>query len=148
MKIKLIITILAITTLFISEVKAQEEANKISLGTHFMQFQGDLGLGINMTSPYFFNKKMAARIRANTGVFDDNLQLGLTYTLGWVEDMIRLNLEAGVNYPVSRSNSQSTKGGYGLLGFDFFVKKTCSYFIEIGGMGGGALTNAGVRIGL
>ena len=36
------------------------------------------------------------------------------------------------------SNNDFVMGGYGLLGFEFFVSKGFNYYIEIGGAGTGA----------
>lgn len=136
---------------------AQEENSfnsNIGLGFHLIQIQQDFGLGINLTSPHFAKNKIAFRMRGNlmwNQHLDDtnndtwtpysSLSLGVIGVGGEIDDFIRLYGEGGllVLFPSSQFSSESSVfGGYGLLGFEFFMNDASNYFIEIGGTGTGA----------
>lgn len=131
------------------------------LGFHIKQNQRDLGLGVNLTSPYFAKKQVALRVRANL-MFNEHLKnpntttwtpyssisLGILGVAGEIGEFIRLYGEGGVIMllPSSKFSSKSTVfGGYGLFGFEFFMHKSSNYFIEIGGVGTGATADKIVR---
>ncbi|WP_439132332.1 hypothetical protein [Polaribacter sp.] len=124
------------------------------LGFHLKQNQRDFGLGVNFTSPFFAQKQVALRVRANL-LFNEHLKnvntttwtpyssmsLGVLGVAGNIGEFIRLYGEGGVTMllPSNKFSSESTVfGGYGLFGFEFFMDKSSNYFIEIGGVGTGA----------
>ena len=143
---------------FASTTYAQE--NRIStdfgLGFQLNQYQNDFGMGINLTSPYFVYDHLAVRARANL-MFNEHLQdqnitwtpysnitLGLIGTSGYVGDFMRLYGEGGVIMILPSSTFSSGDpefGGYGLFGFEFYMSPITNYFIEIGGVGTGAVAD-------
>ncbi len=139
----------------INTMKAQETPihRGLGLGFQLSQYQRDFGVGLNFTSPYFAKEKIAVRLKGNL-MFNENVQnsitkwtpytnisVGLFGATGKVGEFIRLYGEGGV-IGLIPSNEFSSKqfefGGYGLFGFEFFMNKSCNYFIEIGGVGTGA----------
>ena len=138
---------------------AQEKPlnSKMALGFHLNQNQQDFGFGLQATSPYFANQKVAVRLRGslmwNQHVNNDNLtvwspysnvSLGVVGVGGEIADFIRLYGEGGVVllFPNSDFSSNSSQlGGYGLFGFEFYMSSNNSYFIEIGGIGTGAVAD-------
>lgn len=139
----------------IHTIKAQEKAINKGLGFGFQlsQFQRDFGVGLNITSPYFAKEKIAVRLKGNL-MYNENVQksvttwtpytnlsLGLVGVSGKIGEYIRLYGEGGILGLIPSDKFSSNKfeiGGYGLFGFEFFMKKNCNYFIEIGGVGTGA----------
>lgn len=139
----------------IGALNAQEEkmGTGFGMGVQLSQYQNDMGLGLNMTSPYFVNNKIAIRLRGNF-MFNEhvvngettwepyyNLSLGLIGVAGKVGDLIRLYGEGLVVclFPSEEFSSEDfVFGGYGLFGFEFYMSEKSNYFIEIGGVGTGA----------
>ncbi|WP_323757102.1 hypothetical protein [Roseivirga sp.] len=134
--------------------ETEEINSNWGLGFHIKQNQQDFGLGVNMTSPYFAQKKVALRVRANL-LFNEHINntnittwtpyssmsLGIIGVAGKIGEFIRLYSEGGLTLllPSSEFSSESTVlGGYGLFGFEFFMHQSANYFIEIGGVGTGA----------
>lgn len=130
--------------------------NGFGFGAQIVQYQNDFGIGINVVTPYFAQERIALRLRSNLmynqniiGTTESwvpyaNLSLGLIGVGGYVHDRIRLYGEGGVIsiFPSSDLTSDNLLlGGYGLFGFEFFFNDSGSYFIEIGGMGGGAVAD-------
>ena len=128
-----------------------------STGLQLNHHQQDLGAGLSLTSPYFTNAKMAVRIRGNI-MFHEHIDggestwsvypsvtAGLIGVAGSIQDFIRLYGEGGVTglFPSSAfSDDDFVFGGYGLFGFEFYMKENNNYFIEIGGIGTGARSSA------
>ncbi len=128
----------------------------VGLGYQLIQFQRDFGLGLNFTSPYFAKDRIAVRIRGNL-MFNENVQdqittwtpysnasLGLIGVGGMIGDHVRLYGEGGIVglFPSSDFSSERFEfGGYGLFGFEFFMNRASNYFIEIGGIGSGAIAD-------
>jgi hypothetical protein len=141
-------------------VSAQEVVrfnSNMGLGFHLIQNQRDFGLGVNLTSPYFANDKVAIRARGNfmwyqhldntttttttTWTPYSNLSLGIIGVGGEIGGFVRLYGEGGllVLLPSNEFSSESSVlGGYGLFGVEFFMNNASNYLIEIGGIGTGA----------
>lgn len=141
-----------------SRFQAQETQinNGIGFGFQLVQYQKDFGCGLNIVSPYFAGKNMAIRLKGNlmynenivdsatTWMTYSNLSLGLVGVGGYVTPNIRLYGEGGmvVIFPSSKFSSEDyVFGGYGLFGFEFFFSQGGNYFIEIGGIGTGAVAD-------
>ncbi len=132
-------------------------STKMALGFHLKQNQHDFGIGLNITSPYFASQRVAVRLKGNlmwnqylnnddVTVWSpySNLSLGVVGVGGELADFIRLYGEGGVVllFPSDEFSTQNTRfGGYGLFGFEFFMAHNNSYFIEIGGIGTGAVAD-------
>mgnify|MGYP000448132265 CR=1 FL=1 len=131
--------------------------DKLAIGLQLTQHQNDFGLGLNLSSPYFANKKMTIRLRGNmvwnqhasgpnetTWSPYSNFSFGLATISGNLGDQIRVYGEGGAIalFPSTQFSNESVHfGGYGLFGFEFFMYKHDNYFIEIGGVGTGATAN-------
>lgn len=137
-------------------VKAQEvpQKNAVQLGFTIGQIQQDFGIGLNITSPYFFTQKVAFRVRGNF-VFNEhldqnaqftwtpysNMTIGVVGVGGSIGNGVNLYGEGGflLLFPnTDFSSTTSESGGYGLLGFEFIPNHVARYYIEIGGAGSGA----------
>ena len=73
-----------------------------------------------------------------------NASLGLIGVGGMIGDHVRLYGEGGIVglFPSSDFSSERFEfGGYGLFGFEFFMNRASNYFIEIGGIGSGAIAD-------
>lgn len=73
-----------------------------------------------------------------------NITLGVVANAGKVGEHIRLYVEGGVIFifPSSEFSSETSEiGGYGLFGFEFFMAQKHAYYIELGGMGTGAVAD-------
>lgn len=139
----------------VATVNAQQvnSRNGVGAGLQINQYQQDFGAGLNLTSPYVANDKLAFRLRGNI-LFHEHVQgnettwtpyvntsAGLIAVSGAAGDAIRLYSEGGVVglFPSSKFSSEDfVFGGYGLFGFEFFISDSNNYFIEIGGIGTGA----------
>ena len=124
----------------------------VGFGFQLNQYQKDFGAGVNVTSPYFANRRVAVRLRGNL-LFHEypldgsttwtpyaNGSLGFIGVVGYVGN-IRLYSEGGLIglFPSDKfASDHSTFGGYGLFGFEFFFRRNGNYFLEIGGVGTGA----------
>lgn len=137
------------------QLQAQERLNKnFGIGGQVGQHQKDFGIGINLTSSYFVNEKMAVRLRGNlvwnehinsssetTWSSYSNFSLGFVQSVGEINNFVRIYGEGGaiMLFPSTRFSSKSIQfGGYGLFGFEFFFDKHLNYFFEAGGVGTGA----------
>ena len=110
-------------------------------------------MGLNVTSPYFLQQKMAVRVKGNL-MFHEHVQdqetvwtpysnasVGLAGTSGIMHGFLRLYGEGGIIglFPNSDFSSEDfVFGGYGLFGFEFYMNRHSNYFIELGGIGTGA----------
>lgn len=125
----------------------------LSAGFQVSQYQQDFGVGLNLTSPYLANGKFAIRLRGhlmyNEHVEDNettwtpyaNATLGLIGGSGPVGGFARLYGEGGLIglFPSDDFSSEDfVFGGYGLFGFEFFMSRANSFFLEVGGVGTGA----------
>jgi len=75
MKRSSVLTVALLIIVFASHVQAQDEAMNTGYGFGFqiLQFQRDFGLGLNITSSYFWHDKIAVRLRGNL-MFNENVQ--------------------------------------------------------------------------
>jgi hypothetical protein len=131
--------------------------NGVGLGMQINQYHNDFGIGLHVTSPYFAGKSIAVRVRGNL-MFNEhikndsltvwtpysNMSIGLIGVGGMIGDFVRLYGEGGTVclFPSNEFSTASVIfGGYGLFGFEFFMQKYMNYFIEIGGIGTGAVAD-------
>lgn len=151
-RLKLIISTLVVIS---TSINAQQFNNGLGLGFQINQYQSDFGIGLNATSPNFFYDRMAFRVRSNimwnehlnksletTWTPYANVSVGMVGVGGYIGEHIRLYGEGGVLCILPSQNFSSEPsiiGGYGLFGFEFFMTNGYNYFIEIGGVGSGAV---------
>lgn len=131
--------------------------NHIALGININNFGQDFGLGLNITSPRFFSGHAAIRVSENyqwLNHLDKNgnhtwtgyhmLRIGTVGINAALNNAIRLYGEGGVSVLLA-NNTISTEstviGGYGLFGFEFLMEGNIAYFIELGGIGTGAVAD-------
>lgn len=155
---RLLITLLF--SLFTISVFAQEQDTintGFGFGFHLNQFQRDFGMGINVTSPFFADDKLAFRVQGNilwlqhpdpegisTWTDYNNITFGLVTVSGVIKNFVRLYSEGGLLllFPSEDFSSEKIElGGYGFFGFEFFTDKRSNYFLEIGGMGTSAIAD-------
>jgi hypothetical protein len=77
-----------------------------------------------------------------------NVSLGMVGVAGIIGDFIRLYGEGGMIalFPSDNFSSESVVfGGYGVFGFEFYFYQGGNYFIEIGGIGTGAIADKAVN---
>ncbi len=132
--------------------------DKISIGFQLVKLQNEFGFGIHLLTPEFKNLRLNAKINLNWLNHVDNQtnqtwteflnnQVGINYHSS-ITNRINLYSEGGVVF-IFPNNSFSDEtisfGGYGLFGFEFFftenTRRNPSYFIELGGIGTGAVAN-------
>lgn len=125
----------------------------LGFGMQINQYQKDFGVGLQLTSPFFANQKVAFRIRGNFMFHEHLMSEEYTWTpygnttIGVVvmalnkHPHLRLYSEGGMialfpNADFSAETFQT--GGYGLFGFEFLAHPNWGYFFEAGGVGTGA----------
>ena len=144
-----------------TQEKLPDRANNFSYGFHLLNYQQDFGIGLQLTSPYIARGWLAFRGRANYQ-FNQHLndvnettwsgfgsyQLGVVGVAGMAGGFARFYAEGGVillTPPASISSNSVEVGGYGVFGFEFFMSTSpnvpVSYFIELGGIGVGAIAD-------
>jgi hypothetical protein len=153
---KKIILVLTTILLSISQVIYAQEKKHFSVGVNINQVQNDFGLGLHTTSPYFANNSVAVKLGANIQWLQHidknetiwspyyNIQLGFRSRHPIIKDRLSVYAEGGtvLLFPNAIfSNKRTIFGGYGLLGLEFSANKKIGYFIELGGMGTGALAD-------
>lgn len=154
---KTIVVSLAFFIGFSSQVKAQENLNTgLGFGMQLVEYQDDFGIGLNLSSPYFVHDRIGIRLKSNLmyhqAVIDGsttwapygNVSLGFIGVGGNVSERIRLYGEGGFIAILPSnliSNADIETGGYGVFGFEFFFSHFGNYFIELGGMGSGAVAD-------
>ena len=160
MKTKLIIiasAFLSLAGFAQQEVKARSRGNELALGYCLNQFGKDFGIGVSATSP-FIKKMLAFKISENYQWHEyyngdvtiwqpyHNVKIGVLSVGTTICDQIKLYGEGGTSIIVldkKLSDSPVTIGGYGVFGFEFFMDKIdqagMSYYIELGGIGTGAV---------
>jgi hypothetical protein len=126
------------------------------IGFHIQQYQRDFGIGLQFTSPFFLKKYVAVRLRASYAWHEHatafntlwtpypQLALGVVGVGGMIGRRIRLYGEGGgiVLFPAEEFSKESTYlGGYGHFGFEFFMTRDFNYYIELGGVGTGAIAD-------
>ena len=136
----------------IEEAPKSDRANHVAFGYQVNNFAHDFGYGIGLTSPYFAMKALAIRascnfqwfnyIDQNTGKYTmapyENIKVGLVSSSFILDKGARLYGEIGTAILICPNDITSTNisgGGYGLFGFEFFISRGFSYFIELGGVG-------------
>lgn len=152
-----LISLLSVGLIAIHSSAAQENSvsSKLGFGMQLGQYQDDFGIGLHLTSPYFLHNNIALRVRGNimwnehpgsdnkiTWSSYSNLSFGLIGVAGRIKDFARLYSEGGIIFLYPSSNFSTANyeiGGYGLFGFEFFFDPKMNYFIEIGGVGTGAI---------
>lgn len=127
--------------------------NSVGMGFHLNQYQQDFGMGLQLTSPYFLQKRLAVRNRFNVMFHDHRIpggskwtpyvsnSIGFVNTAAVVKDFLRLYGEGGFLFlfPADDFSAKDVQfGGYGLFGFEFNFGGGAAYFIELGGIGTGA----------
>ena len=156
MKKFILITLLFFFLPGITHAQENSISNKFGIGFQLAQYQKDFGFGLNITSPYFAKNKFALRTRINL-MYNQNTQnnetawspysnvsLGLVGVSGKIGKSIRLYGEGGFIglFPSKEFSSDNfLLGGYGLFGFEFYMSSNNNYFIEIGGIGTGAIAD-------
>lgn len=127
--------------------------NGFGFGIQLNEYQSDFGLGLNVSSPFFANERMAFRLRGNL-MFNEHIQdevtvmspysnvsIGVVGASGKVGNYIKIYGEGGILmlFPSSEfSSEQFVSGGYGLLGVELFMSRYSDFFIEFGSAGTGA----------
>lgn len=150
------IFLLMMMTAALAKAQEQKFNNRMGIGVQVVQYQNDFGIGMNVVSPYFVHERIAVRLKTNLmynqNVIDEttewipytNLSVGLVGVGGYVNENIRLYGEGGIVGIFPSADLSSEKlimGGYGLFGFEFFFNNAGNYFIEIGGVGTGAVAD-------
>ena len=155
---KLIMVLAVLTVLAGSAALAAGEnacGNGLSAGLALADGAGDFGFQGNITSPWFFRQHMAIR---GSGFMDYRTgndwtpyygaQLGLVGGSFMADADIRLYGEGGFTFlfPSSKfDDDRFVLGGYGHLGFEFFVDRAhtgLSYYLELGSHGIATKTKA------
>ncbi len=152
----LIVIFIAIASFSMSQGGRIPAKNHIGIGMHLNNFHNDFGIGINVTSPYFYRGATAFRVHANymwlehieiNGVNTAwspyySFQFGTIGAAAIIANFLRLYGEGGLVLLLPNSEFSSNNieiGGYGVFGFEFFMSQSpqsfVSYFIELGGMG-------------
>jgi hypothetical protein len=153
------LSICLVLSLFIQFANGQErDFNKMSYGFHLVKFHQEFGFGVHLLTPEYKNLRINVKTNLNWLNIPDaqgnqiwteflNNQIGINYQR-CITSRINLYSEGGIVllYPnVSFSDESVNFGGYGLFGFEFFFTENTtrnpSYFIELGGIGTGAVAN-------
>jgi hypothetical protein len=153
------ICLILLSALFsFNQLSAQEEkaSKEWNVGFQLNQFQSDFGLGVNVVFPSIIKDALVIRLRANMMFFEQviagktewtpysNVMLGVSSKKYKVADFMAMYGEGGVIgiLPSSKfSSSDIDIGGYGIFGFEFFFVPEFNYFIELGGVGTGAVAD-------
>ncbi|MEA3317871.1 MAG: hypothetical protein U9R54_07930 [Bacteroidota bacterium] len=160
MKMKYLLLVVMLFAFFSAKTQNNENfenrSSYFSYGFSIKQYQNDFGLGLNVTTPYFWNNRMAVRLKTSYLWYEhiplndteyvwsgyQNIQFGLIGIGGMIGTSIRLYGEGGIVgiFPNSAfSDKDFVFGGYGLFGFEFYTYekdiRTPSYYIEIGSIG-------------
>jgi hypothetical protein len=139
-------------TLAVEVKTVSYRSNHVAIGYHVNNFAHDFGYGIGITSPYFVLNTLAVRASCNFQWFNyidkitttysmasyQNIKVGILSSAYILDKGARLYGEMGAVILVCPSTITSTNvsaGGYGLFGFEFFIHKGFSYFIELGAIG-------------
>ncbi len=154
---KLILTTVASFFILFAGLAQENTLSKgFSFGFQLGQYQNDFGIGVNVASPYFLGNRVAIRAKGNfmwnehlmdgksTWSEYTNASVGVVAMAGEIANIIRLYGEGGVLFIFPNANfstASSEVGGYGLFGFEFFFYQRGNYYIEIGGIGTGAVAD-------
>ncbi|HON18773.1 MAG TPA: hypothetical protein PK990_06345 [Salinivirgaceae bacterium] len=149
---------LSVFVYFLSAQCQERDFNKISYGFQLVKFQNEFGIGVHLLTPEFKNLRINVKTNLNWLNHPDaqnnqtwtefiNNQVGINYQR-CITNNINLYSEGGIVliYPNNSFSNESVNfGGYGVFGFEFFLTENTSrnpsYFIELGGIGTGAVAN-------
>ncbi len=126
----------------------QTREKNFSLGFQLHDFNDDLGCGLNLTFPWFGNKRVGLRYSGDV-VFSKlngwkpygSSRLGFVGSSGLVKEFCRFYSEGGLQILIMTSDLSDDNvafGGYGHFGFEFFLNPenhSPSYYIELGSSG-------------
>jgi len=136
----------------------ERKFDNFSFGFQLVQFHNEFGLGVHFLSPEYKNIRINLKTNCNWLDHSDeydrqtwsaffNAQLGMNYSRS-ITRRINLYSEGGMVglFPNSIFSDESNNiGGYGVFGFEFFFTENTtrnpSYFIELGGIGTGAVAD-------
>jgi hypothetical protein len=154
---KQVFAILMSVLLSFNQLNAQEkEKIEWNVGFQLNQFQSDFGLGVNVAFPAIIKDAVVIRLRANMMFYEhvlagktdwttySNVMLGFSSKKYKVAEFLAMYGEGGVIgiLPSSKFSSSALDiGGYGIFGFEFFFAPEFNYFIELGGVGTGAVAD-------
>jgi hypothetical protein len=130
--------------------RTEERNNRLSFGLQMNRFRDDFGMGVHVTSPYFWKKHMALKTSFNIAnrdgilktspVFDWYsycfLQAGVVITPETFFNCLRPYAGIGeiLIVPNSKFSAHKTEWGeYGVMGAEFVSEPGSTYFIELGG---------------
>jgi len=155
------IVLLLFTTFLLSSFSFCQEKpsklNRFAIGFNLNRNQNDFGVGINFTSPYIA-KSLAFRIESGVYFFQGTSlldtaemwspyfsnRIGVIGRTPIIKDKINVYTEGGMILMIPNINFSSSNiqfGGYGVLGFEFCITQFVVQFIEIGGIGTGAMAD-------
>lgn len=152
-RIRMLVVILCILT---TSLMAQTKSNNVGFGFNISQVQNDFGIGLDIISPYFAKSKIAVRVGGNfkwlehleneitTWTPYQNIQIGIRGRQFIVEDKLNIYGEGGsmIIFPNNEFSSENTiAGGYGLFGFEFKPSEKFGFYLELGGVGTGAIAD-------
>jgi len=140
--------------IFCTLLSAQSNvSNTMSVGFNLNQYQNDFGIGLTVTSPYFFKGAVAVRGGVNLQYLQHipqgqeeadwspytNVRLGVASAGAVICESIRIYGEGGAVLILPNdvfSDTNATLGAYGVFGFEFFMEGgSSSFFFEAGGLG-------------
>ena len=152
---KKIMLSIAASLMFCTFLSAQSKvSNALSVGFNLNQYQNDFGIGLTVTSPYFFDGAVAVRSGVNLQYLQHipqgqevtdwsaytNVRLGVASAGAVICESIRIYGEGGAVLVLPNdefSATDATVGAYGVFGFEFFTEGPSSFFLEAGGLGVG-----------
>ena len=155
---KNILVCLLLSLIALSANGQERDFDKVSYGFQLVKFQEEFGIGFHVLSPEYKNLRLNAKVHLNwLNHLDDegnqtwteflNNHIGINYQR-CITNRVNLYSEGGIVllYPNGSFSSEPVNmGGYGVFGFEFFLTENTvrhpSYFIELGGIGTGAIAN-------
>lgn len=147
---------LLILSFTVFKVNSQEKSPKFEIGFNLNEYHADFGVGVHVISPYFLKSRVAVKLGASQQWLEhtkltettwtpyQNFQLGLRSRNSVVDEKLYFYGEGGVIaiLPNANFSSKSSEfGGYGLFGFEFKSSPRFGYFLELGGVGTGAIAD-------
>jgi len=134
---------------------AQSKKN-FEVGFNLNQIQQDYGFGVHVISPSFAKDILSVKLQANRSWLQHlkeketvwtayhQFQLGLRSKSEIIENKVFIYGEGGLSVIIPNKSFGSESfilGGYGLFGFEFLPTSVFAYFIELGGIGTGAVAH-------
>jgi hypothetical protein len=147
--------------------KTESRLNKFAIGYCLTQYQNDFGVGMNLTTPYIVKAAMAFRLTGSVQWLQ-NMEINQSspfaqVTTTWspyaafrlsvvsrqfvITNKISVYSEGGVVLllPNSSFSSRSTQfGGFGVFGVEFHPSQHWAQYLEVGGIGTGAVADKAV----